>query len=418
MTRRELRGWLIVAVFVVTLIDVWGGSLGAVGAFLPPLSRQFHWDHTRLASMGSFISIGIGTGSLIVGWILNRTGARIPMVIGATLTALALLVASRSSSYDAFVFVYLLAGLGLGLCSSVPAAAVIGNWFKRNRGLAMGLTMLGASLGGMICVEVVAKVTAAYGWRSAYVSLAIPIFVIIIPLIILFVRLRPPESTATPAVANPARKAQMELPGLTFRESLHTRSLWCLAFLAVFWTFAILPIVFLLEVYLIGIGYSRESAALALSLVFGFTAAGKPIFGILADWIGARAAQCVAFAMVAVGCMLLAYSSHEIALWLFLPIFGLSWGSPLALYPLVTMDSLGLRDYGAIYGTLSPVHVVGSAIGPLAVGVLADITKSYALGFELCAVSAVIAFALTLACRPEFHAVGEEPRAVPALSEA
>jgi MFS transporter, OFA family, oxalate/formate antiporter len=413
MTNREFRAWLIVAVFVLTLISVWGGSLGSVAAFLPPLAKEFGWSRARVSSLASIISVGIGCGYLLSGWMLDRIGARTPIVIGSALAGAALLVASRAHSFETFVGVYLVAGLGTGLATTVPAAAVVGNWFKRSRGLAMGLAMIGASAGGMITVQVVALVTAASGWRTAYVVLAVPMLVVIIPLVIVFIRLRPPSEAeaeaGTSAASGPGGRPSEALQGLTLAESVRTRTFWLLVPLAAFWTFAVFAPVTELMIYLMSIGYSRERAAIALSITFGITAIGKPVFGILADRIGAKAAQVLAFSMVAVGCILLVYSQSSVVLVLFLLIFGLGWGSPLALYPLITMNSLGLKQYGTIFGLLNMVTVLGSVAGPLVVGVLADVTKSFALGFELCAIAAVIAVLLTVGCRREFLAAEQEP---------
>jgi MFS family permease len=419
MTRREMHGWLIVAVFILVMIGIWG-AVATVGAFIPPLVKEFGWSRARASSLASFVEIGFCAGCLITGWMIDRIGVRIPMVIGAVLTGAAMILASRAHSFEVIGGANLLGGFGRGMATTVPAAVVVGYWFRRQRGLAMGLTMAGASLGGMIMVEVAARVTAIAGWRTAYVVIGLPIFVIVIPLTIAVVRLRPPEANAAIVESMPAHRraeATETLHGLTLMESLRTRSFWFLMLMGALWAFSAVGIVTQIMIYLIGIGYSHQIAALALSITFGLTAVGKPFFGIIVDWLGARIAQFIAFVTIAAGCGLLLYSSHGTILAISLLVFGLGWGAPLALLPLVTIQSLGLRYYGSIGGTLSAVNVLGAAGGPLVLGLLFDLTGSYTSGFGLCFCLFIVTALLTLGCRAEF-AANAAPIARPALSGA
>jgi MFS family permease len=399
MTRRELHGWLIVAVLILVMIGVWGALAAAVSAFAVPLVREFGWSRARVSSLASLVEIGFCVGCPVAGWMIDRIGVRIPMVAGALLAGGGMFAASRSHSFATIAGAYLAGGLGRGLVTTVPAAVVVGHWFKRNRGVAMGMAMVGASVGGMIMVVVAARVTAALGWRAAYLALTVPILVMVIPLIILVVRLGPAEEVAP--VRDNVTQFSEALEGLTLTDSLRTRSFWLLGTTGVLWFFGIVAIMTQVMIYLIGIGYRHEIAALALSIMFGSTAAGKPVFGFLADWVGPRSAQVFAFVMMAIGCVLLLYSQHPGVLAIFLLIYGLAWGSPLALLPLNTIESLGLKHYGSIGGTLSALNVAGSASGPFVIGVLFDVTGSYAAGFKLCLTVFVFAAFLTLGCKRE-----------------
>lgn len=412
MTKRDLRGWIIVAVCILTLIAIWGGTSGTTGEFIPALSKAFGWSRARVSSLATFGALGLALGCPVAGWMLDRELARPPIVIGAILAGIAWIGASRAHSFDPMAVAYFVAGIGCGMSTTVPASVLVPNWFKRNRGVAMGLTMVGASAGGMIMVEVAAQVTRVANWRTAYMAIGIPMLVLIIPLVILVVRLRPAEDEP-PSETAAQTTAVAAIIGLTLRESFRTRSFWYLLVLGVLWYFFINGVLTQLVIYLIGIGYSRGAGALALSIAFGATAIGKFVFGYIADWIGARASLFLAFVMMAVGCVLLIFSRHEVFLVLFLGIYGLAWGSPLALMPLVTIDSLGLKYFGSIGGVLSAINIAGSGAGPIAIGFLYDLTKSYTLGFLLCFAFAVICGVLTLGCKSEIEGI-EEGRTVAA----
>src|SRR5258708_3317808 len=62
------------------------------------------------------------------------------------------------------------------------------------------------------------------GWRAGYVALAIPMFAVVVPLIILVVRTRPPQAEGV-SVA----QAGDALPGFELREAVRCRSFWMIA---------------------------------------------------------------------------------------------------------------------------------------------------------------------------------------------
>lgn len=416
MTKRELHGWLIIVVFILTLIGVWGGAAGSLSAFIPPLVKQFGWSRARVSSLASIGAIGFALGSPVTGWVIARIGARIPVVIGAAITGLGLLASSRVNSFTPLAVLYLVAGVGVGMATTVPASVVAANWFTRNRGLAMGFAMTGASAGGMITVQVVTRVTGAAGWRAAYIALGLPIFIIVIPLVILVVRLHPPEWEQAARPGADAPQFSGHLYGLTLRESLRTRSFWLLNLMTLTWYFASTGSITQLFAYMADIGYSHTAAATVVSIAFGATAVGKSVFGLLADWIGSRAAEVVGAMGLAIGCGLLVYAHSMVALVLFLVIFGLAWGSILVLMPLVTIDSLGLKHYGSVGGTVQALTVLGGTAGPFITGYLVDVTN-YPFVFHVCMASALASALLTLGCRAEY-AHTAKPEAVLAAGRA
>ena len=79
---------------------------------------------------------------------------------------------------------------GLQLRSQTDAS-VVANWFQAKLGIAMAVAIAGVSAGGMIIVQVADTTIHVSGWRTAYVVLALPILLIVLPLVLLFVRTHP-----------------------------------------------------------------------------------------------------------------------------------------------------------------------------------------------------------------------------------
>ncbi|MGH7864498.1 MAG: MFS transporter, partial [Candidatus Binataceae bacterium] len=150
MTQQERQGWTIVASLFVTLLLVFGGGYNTFGVFFTPLLNQFGWSRAQLSTLPSALAISAGFAAPLIGWLLDRVEARIVIAIGAALAGVAYLGASQANSYLPMLACYALLGLGVGGATLLPCSLVVANWFKSNRGLALGVTFAGTSIGGML----------------------------------------------------------------------------------------------------------------------------------------------------------------------------------------------------------------------------------------------------------------------------
>jgi MFS transporter, OFA family, oxalate/formate antiporter len=112
--------------------------------------------------------------------------------------------------------------------------------------------------------------------------------------------------------------------------------------------------------------------------------------------------------LVGCGILLLLGAAHRAMLALFVLVYGLSVGAPVALMPTILADAVGLRRYGSLMGMLVTLGVIGSAAGPIVAGAVFDRTGSYVGIFELFVVTLLLAGFLPLACVP-FRERGAAP---------
>jgi MFS family permease len=399
MLKEDRRAWLIVAVLFAIGAFIFGGTLSTPGVFFAPLIKEFGWSHARVSSLASAITLGTIPGSIAAGFLLERIDARIPITSGASLTSASLLFASQANSYFPLLLSCFFAGLGVGMATLLPISLVIANWFREKRGIAMGVAIAGISAGGMVMVQLAAAAIRVGGWRAGYVALAVPILLIAVPLTVVVVRTRPPDphggviKQSKEVLSNPP-----ELEGFSLAEAIRIRSFWLIAAATFLFAFTVYGILTQLVVYLIGIGYQPSTAAIVLALMLGFNAAGKVIFGIAADRVGARLAMAVSFAIIAGGIVLLLCSREGFLLACFLAVYGPAWGAPLALIPLLTMESLGLKHYGSLGGILRIAEATGAVLGPLTLGLIFDLTNNYGPAFGLSILCAIVGILATLGC--------------------
>jgi MFS family permease len=349
-----------------------------------------------------------GVSSPLAGRLLERVEARTIIVAGAILAGLGLVAASRANSFGPMLVGYTMLGLGLGFSTFVPTALVISNWFGERRGIALGIVMGGQSLGGMVMAPLVSYAIARGGWRAGELVLAVPMFVIVTPLVLVLVRSHPPEDPAeAPAEASaetaalpPGRDLFADVPGVEVAQALRTRSFWMIVLAQFLYPLAAAGAFVHMVAYLSGIGYGDTAAALALSLVLLFATIGQPLMGVVADRIGGRRSLALAFALLAASLVMLLAATQTAVLGLFVLVFGLIVAGPIVLSPLVVAESLGVKRYGSLMGLVGFPFTLGLALGPLAAGAIYDLTTSYARAFELCAVISIAGVVISLMCVP------------------
>ncbi|HZY60135.1 MAG TPA: MFS transporter [Candidatus Binataceae bacterium] len=392
---RSRRAWLVVVSLFFTLFFIFGSGYNTAGVFFTPVIRTFGWSRARMSTLQTALALAAGVSIPLIGWLLDRIEARITMAAGAAMAGCGFITASLAHSYPVMIAAYLLIGLGIGAATLLPCSMVVANWFGARRGLAMGLAMAGTSAGGMVMTLVSDRAIRFAGWRFGYLVLAVPAFVIVIPLVLLLVRTRPERGEGLTVA-----EAAGALAGLEVGEAVAGRSFWLMALGVLCFSFSVSGTNLHAVPYLIGIGYAPARAAVVLSLGLAFGALGKLLIGWTADRVGGRTALAATLFGMALGISLLIGARHRVYLAGFVAVFGLTVGAPLALIPLVAAESLGLKRFGTLYGLIGVFHTLGAAVGPVAAGRIFDVKGSYLFAFESFIALLLIGSAAILGCIP------------------
>src|SRR6202047_496603 len=234
MTQQERHGWVLVGGLFVTLLLIFGSGYNTAPIFLPALIKLFGWKRAEVSLLPSALAASAGVSVVLVGWLRDRVEARVVVVAGALMSGTASIIASRVNSIGPMIGAYALLGVGITAATVLPASFVIANWFGARRGLAMGFAIAGTSAGGFVMTLVASSVIRGFGLRAAYLALAAPMFVVVIPLVLALVRSRPPG-----AVKMTVAECAQTLEGFETGAALRTRSFWmillahfCFAFAA------------------------------------------------------------------------------------------------------------------------------------------------------------------------------------------
>ena len=400
------RAWMVAASLFIALFFLWGGGYNTGPIFLAALLKAFGWSHARVGSIIGGLSLAVGISAPLAGWLLDRIEARWVMGTGAILAVVGLLGASNSHAFGMLLSSVIMLGIGLGAATWLAASLVIVNWFPDRRGMALGLVTFGMESGGMAMTFIVGSVIAAYGWRAGYFVVALPAILLVIPLLLLVVRTRP-ANMSSQSGGSPAT----ELPGYEVSEALRTRAFWMLVIAEMSFGLAAGGTFHHLVAFLEGLRYSLRAATLVVSIVLGMAALGKVAMGALGDRIGGKNALAIGFAMIAASVPVLLNAAQPVMLVLWLLIAGIAGASPVALGPLLTAETLGLKRFGTLFGWLGFALTFGLFIGPQLVGWMTDVTGNYNAGYKLCGLICVLGAAASYFC------VAPRPTTAPILHE-
>jgi len=152
------------------------------------IRTDLHLNYTRSGFVLSAFAVTSGISQLPAGWLADRFGVRLAVLIGISGVAVAGLMIGLSHSYVALIAFLVLAAILGGGYHPAASAAVSASVSPENRGKALGIHLIGGSSAFWVVPLVAAPIAVAWEWRSSFVVLSIPTIILGIALYILIGR--------------------------------------------------------------------------------------------------------------------------------------------------------------------------------------------------------------------------------------
>jgi MFS family permease len=372
-------GWVVVAA-AFTLMFVGFAAAYSFAAFFGAFAEEFgaaRGDIALVFSVAAFLWFLLGAPG---GMLADRFGARRVAAAGVACLVVALWLASRATSIEMLYASYSIGlGLGVGLVY-VPSVGAVQPWFNANRAFASGLAVAGIGAGNIAGPLLAAWWISSFGWRGAYVALAI--FTVVFGGAAAAL-LRVPHSIERHGTAR----------GMTLADAARTKPFWLLyASLVASCIGLFVPMVHL-GPYAQDHGYSAAEGVTLVSLIGLGSLLGRFTVGALADRWGRMPSLAAMYA--GLGVMLLVWwlASSYWLLALFALVFGAFYGAYVALVPTIVMDLYGARSVSGIIGCLYTGAGVGTLLGPWLAGVAYDLLGAYSVPILLGALFSFVAAA-------------------------
>ncbi len=371
--RKVFYGWYVAVACGLGLACGLASVITATfSIFLGPLRAEFGWTPSQTFTGLLLVTAAVTIAAPFIGSLVDRFGARRIIIFGFLMEgAVIASFATQTESLLTFYARYIaLAILGLGT-THVAFARVISVWFDRRRGLALGMALAGLGVGGIIWPLLSQWAITAYGWRTAYVIVALAVATVGILAIGLVVRESPesmgllPDGDEQPKAVQGVAQEVPAQTGYTLAETLRQGHFWLMlgAFLLI--GIGVQSLILHLVPMLVLRDVEPMRAAQAQSLVAAALIVGRLGAGMLMDRFFAPRVAIAFLVGPVVGIILLASGASGTAAFLAGMLTGLAAGAEVDVTAFLASRYFGLKYFSRIYAWFYSAYSAGAGIGPL-----------------------------------------------------
>jgi len=395
---RPYYGWVITGCAFAVLFLTYGIQY-SFGVFVPAMVADLGWPRATLGAAFSLYGLVYMVVTIVSGRLTDTLGPRIVITAGGVLLGIGIMTTSLvSSQWQLFVAYGIVAALGMST-AYIPCNMAVVRWFRRKRGLAVGIASSGASCGILIMPLLVYTIIERSDWRTAMFACGAGLLVLTLLAASFFVKEPAHLGLQVDGLAAPepgdTADADVEPEHLdyswTLPEARRTLSFWLfVASFAVALITMTVPFVHL-PVFASDLKLSSVDGATSVSVIGLFALIGGVSLGALADRIGHRLALVIGLTAQIAAYVAFYFASGMAMLVLGAAFFGTFYGSFVALFPALVAELFGLRHAGTIGGFIVGGGGLLGAWGPAAAGYFRDTGGDYRLAFALSAGVAIAA---------------------------
>lgn len=329
---------------------------------------------------------------LFVGDLLDRKSERLIIGVGAVVLFVPFVFAAASRHYAVLLVWLFIAGLGYS-ATQPGGSKSVSAWFRGDRlGLAMGIRQAGLPLGGAVAAAILPAVAAAWSWRAAFVAGALAALAGGLFFALIY---RPPAEGAD---AGPRREPLTAAAVTSLLRQPWMRNAIVAGLALVSAQYGILTWLMLDLRDNAHIALTRGALFLSLAQIAG--AVGRIALAAWSDRAPPLRFRMLTLSMVAVaaGIVALMFVPPQtpqpllalLAAWL--GFFGLGWYGPWVAYLAETAPA---DNVGLTLGAAMAINQLGIIAAPPLLGLVHDLTGSYA-ALWACVVAVLgVAYGLT-----------------------
>ena len=364
--------------------------MGCQGNFIVPICDELGCGRSEISVFNTAYWLSMIPALPVAGRILAKYDTRKVM----TVSTLAVALAAGAMGFYTAPWRWICSGIvfcTFGCCAvPSPLVSLIGNWFHKRTGVAMGIATAVSALAIVVLSPFLQGCISQFGWRNAYFVEALIVVVFALPWTIFVFRDEPAQWDAEAYGLDDQANAELqERTGLDFHGQPGVplaRALRSVPFVMLFLFAGIAAMIGSgfdshLPGYANSLGLSAEFGAYLVSaLAFG-SFCEKLIMGWVNDRFGVWAGVTTEFVMVCVGVAGLLALRDPTLLLVFTFLFGVQDSFTNVSLPLLVRKVFGSRDYTQIFSwTRMGAGIFGSFAAVL-VGLSYDVTGSYTPAF-------------------------------------
>lgn len=405
MSKIKNRGWSVTMAglginLALGILYTWSIFKQEIKESVMAQDGVFNWDIASLNDPFAVCCLMFTVAMVFAGRIQDKLSPRLTAVIGGILTGAGLMVISQSNALIAWVLGFgVLTGLGLGFgyASATPPAI---KWFPASKtGMIAGLVVAGFGLASVYIAPLSNFLIAKFGLSQSMFIFGVSFLVVVCFLATFLVN--PPEGyvpagTPTTTAAGAAAKPSTDFSPLQVLKSVAFYKLWFMYFIGAGAALIIIGGV---------AGMAKQSmgdlAWIVVALMAIGNAGGRIAAGIVSDRIGRTRTLLIMMSLQAavIFSLLFIGESQGLILVAAATMVGFNYGTNLSLFPSVTKDYFGLKNFGMNYGLMFSAWGIGGFIFPRVAQMIVAQTGSQQTTYLLCSILLVLSALVSLTTR-------------------
>ena len=381
---RTVYRWYIVASGLCLMALSIGVINNCFALFTIPVTEELGFTRREFAVNQTLLFVTTMTVTPRVGTVIRKTGLLKGLRIAAVLLAVVYFCYALATRLWQFYVISALLGVLMPFVTTVPLSILVGEWFERDLGLALGIVFMGSGIGGMVFNPVATLFIQKASWRFAFGAIAVMMLLILVPLVFLVIKEAPKDRPADQRTTSKAKVNEpARLTGESFAKDLKTIRFWAYMLMGLLMGAGTYTIINFTSTYLQDTGYSAYFAATVTAISMGGMAVGKLFLGKMYDFLGVRITSLISALFLALGMLGASFMGWPGAVVLI--VLGGSLGCPLGTIapPLLIRRIFGTRAYSDKLSLMVACDNLGAAITPIIAGALYEYTGSYCFMYRL-----------------------------------
>jgi MFS transporter, OFA family, oxalate/formate antiporter len=382
------RGWLVTIAGTGALLAL--GVLYSWSVFKANIPLEWGWAESQKTLPYSVAAVVFSIMTLVGARLLSRFGPRVIVSAGGVMAGLGVIISSFSSSPVIFMLsfgVLLGSGIGFVYASASPTAL---RWFPASKtGLISGIVVAGFGMGSAWVAPLARAMMASIGLQTTMLYLGIGMLVVVVGFAQL---LKFPPDDFVPEGDEPAKMTKTTT-SINFGTNDTART-W--QFYVIWITFAfgsgagLMVIGNLASIVKDQIGLPALSAIAVSALALG-NGGGRILYGMMSDKIGRNVTLLIAFltqAALISGLYFMGSDSvlaNGPVLMVFVALIGANYGANLAVFPALTKDFYGPKNFAMNYGIVYTAWGLGGFMVSQLASTIKDTYGSYDYAYLLAA---------------------------------